>query len=64
MRDLHAAVPTATRLHQLLDRIEPHSADGLDGARALIGSTAADDLRSVGLEGAVPRLAEAFTAPR
>jgi carboxylate-amine ligase len=52
--------PTSARLHQLLDTVEGHSGDGLDPARALIRANAADDLRAVGVDGAVAWLADAF----
>lgn len=52
--------PTARRLHDLIDEIEPCSLGGLDAARALIGHPAADTLRAVGINGAVAWLTEAY----
>jgi carboxylate-amine ligase len=52
--------PTREWLHGLLDAIEPHAAGGLDGARGLVESNAALQLRQVGLGGATGWLAERF----
>lgn len=56
------ARPTARRLHGLLDRIEPHAPDGLDGAHRLVERNHADELRAAGLGGATRWLADAYTA--
>lgn len=55
-------VPTRKRLHQLIDAVEPASAGGLCSTRALVERSTADQLRRVGIEGALPWLAEAFGA--
>lgn len=52
--------PTSARLHALVDRIERHAPGGLDPARALIAEPAAAELRAVGVERAIPWLAEAY----
>jgi carboxylate-amine ligase len=54
--------PTDRRLHALLDEIEPHAPCGLDAARCLIDHNAADDLRAVGVDGAMRWLTDRFTA--
>jgi carboxylate-amine ligase len=55
-----ASAPTVDRLHALFDEIEGHAPDGLDGARALLGRTGADELRAAGVERAAASLAERF----
>ena len=52
--------PTRHRLLRLIDLVEPHAPDGLDGTRALVERGAADDLRAAGVAGAVPWLASVF----
>jgi carboxylate-amine ligase len=52
--------PTRTRLHRLIDLVEPHAACSLDGARALVEHGTAALLRAQGVEGALPWLAERF----
>jgi carboxylate-amine ligase len=54
--------PTRRCLHDLLDRIEPDAVGCLDGARALVESNAAIDLRRAGLDGAARWLADTFLA--
>ena len=53
-------VPTQQRLEQLFDLVEPHAPHGLDGARARLGRPAADELRAVGVDGALPWMASGF----
>jgi len=62
LADLETGEPAsaADRLLALLDEVEPHAAGDLDGARRLVEANAADDLRAVGVDGAVGWLAEVF----
>jgi carboxylate-amine ligase len=62
LADLNSGAPVATqtRLHQLLDDVEPHAPGGLEAARELVERNTAVALRSAGLDGAVPWLVEAF----
>jgi carboxylate-amine ligase len=53
--------PTNSRLHRLMDEIEPHAAGGLDDARSLVSSNGADALREVGPDHAAAWLGHAFT---
>jgi carboxylate-amine ligase len=55
-------VPTRTRLHRLIDLVEPHAPAGLDGARHAVEHTTAACLRGVGLDGVLPWLADRFLA--
>jgi carboxylate-amine ligase len=52
--------PTATRLHELLDRVEDHAPSGLEAARGLVERNGADALREIGVERAVPWMVERF----
>ena len=55
-------VPTAQHLHALLDSVEADAPDRLDDARSLIFGGTAEALRRVGVQNAVPWLADAFAA--
>ena len=57
-----ASTPTARRLHELLDSIEPCAPGGLDVARALVERNGADCLRDVGLDGASRWLVDSYRA--
>jgi carboxylate-amine ligase len=60
--DLETGEPEATadRLHRLVDLVEPHAPDGLDGTRALLARSPAEELRAQGVDGVAPWLAAVF----
>jgi hypothetical protein len=62
MADLETgdAEPTCARLHARVDAIEAHAPLGLDGVRALLARTGADELRRVGIDRAAASLIERF----
>jgi carboxylate-amine ligase len=53
-------VPTRDRLAALMELVEPGAPDGLGAARALLDRAAVDDLRAVGIAGALPWMADVF----
>ncbi len=55
--------PTRDRLAALIDLVAPHAPGGLDATWAVLEGGAADALRSVGIDGALPWLAEVFRPP-
>jgi carboxylate-amine ligase len=58
-----ALEPTRDRLARLIEVATPYVPDGLDQAQRLLEQSSADSLRTAGLHGALPWLAETFAPP-
>jgi carboxylate-amine ligase len=58
--DTGEPIPTADRLHRLIDEVEEDADGDLDRTRDLVDHPTVDTLRDAGLHGALPFLADAF----